>query len=405
MGLFDFLTGKVSADAFATLVMKRLRADGDATEYTYDKEAFSLRGENQTKFLSNMYHDYVRAKRGDREAVLKAYLGAYDLKDRPDDYPSVKAKLMPAIRSRFFQYRASGVQTEGSVIPPNGLRASDLCTQPLGDDRSVYLVVDDEHAMSYVAKDSAEKWGVSTEQMMGDAINNLRDRTTDKWTTVVPHLYVGNWGDSYDCSRILLPDLIYRLNLPGRPVALVPVRGDVYVSSDQLPDLQMAMFKLAQDRMQENNRWCSYSALVLDQGKWLPFSPPNEVVRAALQKLRCQMMATEYADQKEMLEADLHTANNPAFVASLMVFETKDTGGLWSAASWANGVDTYLPLADKIVFSDEAAPDAAPLVVDWDAAYPIVAPLMTALPTYPPRFQVTTFPDAAMQVKLRALAG
>ncbi len=404
MGLFDFLTGKVSQDAFAALVMKRLRAGGDATNYTYDKESFSLREGEHVKFLSNMYHDYQRAKRGNREGVLNAYVSAYQFESQPDDYATAKPKLMPAIRSRFFQYRASGIKTEGVSIPDNGLREPDLFAMPLGQDRSVYLVLDDEHAMSYVTKDSAEKWGVNAEQMMRDAIDNLRDRTTDKWNTVMPNLHVGNWEDSYDCSRLLLTDLIYRLKLPGRPVALVPVRGDLYVTSDQLPDLQFALMKLALDRMEENNRWCSYSMLVLDDGKWLNYTPSNEAGRAMLRHMRCKMMATEYGDQKEMLETDLQTANNPAFAASLMVFENKADRGLMSAVSWAKGVDTYLPLADKIALSDPESPDTAPMLVDWDAAYPIVRHLMKALPTYPPLFHVKEFPDEATQAKLQALS-
>src|ERR1700733_10109134 len=47
---------------------------------------------------------------------------------------------------------------------------------------------------------------------------------------IAPGLYEGQWKDSYESSRILLTDLVYRLSVSGEPVAFIPNRNEFCVT-------------------------------------------------------------------------------------------------------------------------------------------------------------------------------
>jgi hypothetical protein len=80
---------------------------------------------------------------------------------------------------------------------------------------------------------------VSLEEAFKAAKENLWEKTDPaRLAAQGGGIYCGQWGDSYDSSRILFTELIYRLSVDGDPVAFVPNRDQFWVTgTDNLAGL------------------------------------------------------------------------------------------------------------------------------------------------------------------------
>ena len=68
------------------------------------------------------------------------------------------------------------------------------------------------------------KWGISPEEAHAIALDNLRHKAAPSFQEVIPGTYVAAYGDHYDATRILLPELAWQLQLNCNPVAMIPTR-------------------------------------------------------------------------------------------------------------------------------------------------------------------------------------
>lgn len=82
----------------------------------------------------------------------------------------------------------------------------------------------------------------------------------------------GKWGDAYEASRILAPDLIHRLGVP-EPVALVPFRNALLVTSARNPSGLKLMLQVAQTSLENNQRWLSFEPIRLNGERWTAHDP------------------------------------------------------------------------------------------------------------------------------------
>ena len=106
-------------------------------------------------------------------------------------------------------------------------------------------------------------------------------------------------------------------------------------------------------------------------------------------------LASDYADQKSLLEAMHEKEGTDIFVAGLMVFQSNDTGRIASTCVWTEDVDTLLPQADRVQFY-KGDPDGDGGVVasgSWERVMEIVSGMMEPTDLYPPRWRVQTFPS------------
>jgi hypothetical protein len=72
---------------------------------------------------------------------------------------------------------------------------------------------------------------------------------------------------------------------------------------------------------------------------------------------------------------------------------------VFSYAVWSNGVDTYLPRAQKVVFLDEGKECA---IVTWEQVERVVGHLLEPVEDlYPPRWRVREFPTSQQLEQLR----
>lgn len=242
------------------------------------------------------------------------------------------------------------------------------------------------------------------------ATDNLRDRTIDKWELIVPGAFLGKWEDFYDSSRVLLPDCLYRLPLVGDPVVLVPAREALLVTGSKDATGQAALVAFAEKVLLEKPRHISMSMLRHDGKNWQPFMPTGETGEQ-LKRFQREMMAANYEQQKEELEAQYEISGNDVFVATFSRFKEKnggkDNANVFSLATWTEGVDTLLPYTDRVMFvrlnaaHTEAIDSVAVL---WPEAVALTGTLMEVTDDWPPRVRVRAFPDEAMFATLKSRA-
>jgi hypothetical protein len=397
MGLLDLFSGKPSKDKFASMVADALRDAGIQGEPQYNPEKFAIivkftDGNVFTANLHNIFVDFGAANKGQREAELKKYATGIVAMQMalPTDYQIAKRNLLPLVRSAMdevdkFLHMATA-ESEQSVLVSKSLVADIL----------VQVGFDSEYSIRRIEPGQLKDWGVTFEQALEDAINNLRDRTTDQWTKIGAGAFIGEWADHYDTSRVLLLDCLYRLPLAGDPVVLMPTRETLLVTGSNDAAGQLALIEEAEEALQKQPRRISMSMLRYDGQAWQLFMPegePGERLRA----LQQESLAQDYEHQKAVLEELHEKTGNDVYVATYSRLRKKDSEKISSYATWTNGVDTLLPVTDIIIFVKPGATQEAPVEtagIPWDVAMTSVGALMTQTNHVPQRWRVQAFPNA-----------
>jgi hypothetical protein len=397
MGFFGLFGGKPSRDEFAALVAQRLKASGEARTVQYDKTTFSLQVESDTAFnLENVYRYYCEAPKGERERVLAEFLASWAETSAPipKDWAEAAPKVLPYVRPlEYFSLSSLQLQLEGKPLRPPPHR-------PLGEELGIYLAFDRPSSIASVDAEQLAAWGVSFEEALDQARDNLRRDSAAPFQQDSPGVYVSPWRGPYDCSRLALPELFHRLQVAGARVAMVPNRDVLIVTgADDRRGLQR-MGEIAAEVLRQP-RPLGAEALQLEPGGWAPFPLHHEVPEhRGLIELRYGQRMGSYEEQKRLLDALHEKTGQDIFVASYVVTRQKDGGVMTSYSTWTDGVDALIPQADRIAFVRLATKET--FMVRWDDARQIVGHRMQALDMMPPRYSVKQPPDQAEYARLKA---
>jgi hypothetical protein len=229
-------------------------------------------------------------------------------------------------------------------------------------------------------------------QAMEAARQNLEE-ATQGYARIGENLVAFLSGDSYDASRILLVDRIRDLGLPGHPVAMVPNRDSLLLagSDDEIGPKIMA--ELAAKGLQESYPM-SGMPLILTRDGWEDWMPPREHPHyKQFHELYLGWIGSLYAAQKGLLDAVHAREGIDVFVASFSAVQ-KQGGEEVSYCVWGEGVDTLLPVAEKVALM-KAGHDRPVALGTWKHARAVVDNLMEPTEHYPKRYRVRGFPDAA----------
>ncbi len=403
MEFLDRLLGAPTLDKLARDVTRTLDALG-AKELHVDLAAremtFRLHGGQMKLYLGNILQDLRRSRRAERPALLQRFL--HDMLSPanivPTRYDEVRAHLMPVVRRR----------DDMGIVALSALGATDdpatrfrPATRPLAGELVIALVCDQPTSMAYVSEPELQRWQVAFDQALADALDNLRGLPEHGgWQPIGPGVWSGEWGDSYDSSRILLPDLIHRVGVRD-PVVAVPFRNALMLTSAGNEDGIALMARAIEHHLEDTQRWLSFQLLRLDNTQWQPHAPLVAVDAWHLLNLRNAAAVNE--SQKELLDA-LHARRGmDLVVASYQLMAREDLGTL-SFSVWTEGTDALLPRTEFIVFKRRDDDPCDPLLVAWPEAVAIVGELMEASDYTPERFRVRRFPDEAQFARLAALA-
>ena len=387
MGLFSRFFGPPSKHEFARLAMNGIRQAGEKGPINYDKEQFCLGNENGNRlFLENGYHEYLTAPKSERSRVVQRFVRVWFTasKEPPEDFESVKADLLPVIRSRaYIELAQLRMQGEGNDMSP-------WPYQPLAEDLAIAIVYDLPEAMRSVTQDDLDNWGVSFYEALEVARHNLSEL---KSAFIGPRegkgVYLSATNDNYDASRLLLGGLIRKMQVKGNPVAMVPNRDTLIVAGSEDIDALKGMLSLAKDAFQKP-RPISGVALRFDGDEWVPWLP--ETSHPLFQDFRTHQVewhGQDYHDQKELLDKLHEQTNQDIFVASFSLMQNQKTGENTTFCTWAKDVLSFLPRTERIGFVGEGI---EPKLVAWDEVVQTVGDLMEPLDMYPIRYRVSEFP-------------
>jgi uncharacterized protein YtpQ (UPF0354 family) len=405
VGFFDFLKSTPSPERFATIAVESLRASGFSAPIQIDQPGFRLllgADGKQIFNLNNFYRDYCRASKAERKNVVQGYTKSMLGNDLPRAFADAKSKLLPILRSRsMIEYVALTVPGD---LSGNSLPAS----QPLSTDTAVMLAYDTEHSMMTLMQSSLVDWGVSFDTALAVATDNLRDATVASFAQVAPGVFLGTWDDAYDTSRLLFPDVVYRLGVGGEPLVMIPTRGRIMVVSANDRAAQLTMIAMARQFVAEEGRQVSALMYKYEQGRAVECVPGDPEVAGLMADFLRSTLADDYATQKEMLEQGYEKTGVDIFVASYQIFSSEKTGRQSSFSVWSENVDTLLPETDVVALVAAADPEGgnagSTKFVAWSDLQAAAGPFERLPERYPARYKPGNFPGRAALEALPAIA-
>jgi hypothetical protein len=388
-------------DEFAALVMKALAQTGIGN-IVYESAHFVLKvnGENNTIFLDNGYAAYCKADKKQRQAVIAQFCSGWkQAPEIPTDFESIKPRLMPVIRdemnSHLFELdlRSKNIDVSKAECP----------TKLLVGSLVVGIAYDTEHSIQHINKTSFDEWNVSFEDALKQAKDNLRDKTDPNgMKEEAPGLYRSQWADSHDCTRILMTDLIYRINVDGDPIAFLPNRNQLWVTGSRNNAGLGLLLKLGNEVHFEPYP-ISPDLFILREGVWEIYVPEDPAVRDLLHSLKRRREGVDYQQQKRALDAIHEAEGTDIFVASFLLVTRKDESQ-YSTCVWTKGVESLLPKTEYIsLLIDQETKDHISL--PWERALPVLESLIEKEPgILPERYRVRSFPNEEQLVRLRSVA-
>jgi hypothetical protein len=380
---------------FADDVAAELRRQGVADALAYDDAAFSLAGGGRSWFLANLFSEWSAASRLTRRRTLERSVEALlDSRDPPDDVGEARSNLMPRVRDR--EYAEVMALRLGAESP--------LTLAPLNDHLVAEIVYDFPRSISSLRPERVAGWGMELDEALRTARANLRERTTGTFVPHGPGVFVSPWQDTYDASRLLLTELVTRVDVRGDPVALLPHRDQLILTGTDDEDGLLRAAELAEGSLQDARR-VTGRAFVLADGQWQPYLPP--VGHPAEEAFRRLVLLTETFDYEEQRVVLQERVGADVYVCETSLLRQQSTGEVLSYCTWTESVPTLLPRATLVSFValPEGAEPQHVAHAPWDAVVATVGSLMAPQGLRPERWRVDAFPDAAQLDALRASAG
>jgi hypothetical protein len=401
MGFFDSLfRRKPSPDQFAKLFVAAARREGFSNALTYKADEFRLLlGEGSYFNLHNAYHAYCNTRGAEQKRALQGFVSALSSSTQgtPQQASVARPMLRAVIRGRsaLEDVRLHHVRTEGndSAFHP--------AFRPFGDDCVVLLALDHPDAISTLTNGPETAWGLTFEEALAIAIDNLRD-APDNFSEMAPGVYRGGWADGYDISRTLLPDMLERVPVRGRPVFMMPTRDVLLVTGDNDDDGLVAMVEFCLQALQ-HGRVVSAHMYHYEDREPLRYQPSSPALAHRLAHLARLLDKSEYDAQKEALDHIHEEQGMDIFVANYNLFTQEDDPATsFSLASWTRGVDTSLPKVDRLALVRPDAEDeiGEVRVVSWEQAAHLLEPLLAREVGYPVRYRTQGFPADALLAQL-----
>jgi len=404
MSLLKKILPPASRDAFARLVLRRIVKQNPelAAKAKYNPSSFAIATgkDDTTIYLSNAYAEYLDAPVFQRNRVIAFYatLNTQAQQAIPSDFEAAKGSLLPRVRERaYLAFMPLQFKLKNIKVPQAAHRL-------LSEHLTVEIVHDTPQSMSSIPPSQLTDWGISFEDALQVARDNLWKISNDKWLQPQPGLHVAPWEDFHSASRLFLHDLIWQLPVKGNHVAMIPNRNILLVTGDQDTAGLLKMAELVNTAMQEP-RFMTGTAFRLNNSAWEHFLPPeNSPAHKPLRILHLQSLAQMYAEQKELLEeifkketleAHLGGAESPdhAFIGTFSVADNGES--LSTFAAWTQGIEILLPQTDRIAFVAEVKGEQKSLgFADGPTVRKQLADLLEPTDYYPPRFRTKGFPTS-----------
>jgi hypothetical protein len=396
-------SGKPTRPDFTEMMMQAFREAGIETTEPSEKDFSFKLASGGTVFLGNVYTMFCGAPRAKRQSIVAEFVAAAasisDLPSIPTDFATVKPRLMPVLSDAVYFSLFQLMQRK------NGKQdvAQEDLVKPIAGGLQIGLAYDTERNITTLDREHFKSWGVSLDEAFKAAKENLWEKTDPTKFGGGNGVYHGEWADSYDSSRMLLTELIYRLSVDGDPVVFVPNRDQFWITGTNNSAGLAALLKGGMESHFKQDHPLSPDLYALVDGTWKVHIPEDPALRELRMKIKRQRDAIDYAQQQKLLNEIYELEDIEIFVASYKVYERKD-GLAYSACVWTDGVDSSLPRSENIaLMADVENPEY--FVVPWEATESVIGDMLELEPNLVPvRYRARQFPSEEQLAKLRPVA-
>jgi uncharacterized protein YtpQ (UPF0354 family) len=411
MGLFSRKrppeeSSEAARDQFAAEVLDAVLATGLVRSARYDPGAFSIVYEKSgtgTIYLHNTYLETSGVDADERAERIQRLITILGSSAGEMSWAQARPNLRPVLRGVSFGQNVPGATTVDNQSADT--RDRRLLARPALPYLNEFVVVDEPTSMAYVTQARLTEWGVTPDEVFAAARENL----TPGAAAITGPAAAGNKallrfvddGNGYFTSMLLLDGFLAGLadHVGGRPVAFIADKDSLLVTADD-PDGLPALFKLVEEEFGQAVRSISPAAYTVDDaGRVVPYrGPAGSAVARAAHRAEVLLASSEYASQKEALEARFEAEGNDIFVGSVLVAQRPDES-VFSVAVWGSDVDTLLPEADFVALQGDQEQLTVPIAVA------VAEASLVPEPDYVPiRYRVTAWPPEAVLARLRALS-
>jgi hypothetical protein len=269
----------------------------------------------------------------------------------------------------------------------------------IGSDLGVALIAATAGQPSAITGAQLQASGLEPDAALVLALDNLRPRSASAFEALKPGLFVSQWRDGHDASRLLLPELVAALPVKGDPVAMVPTRDRLLVAGADDEGALLALADAAAEALSTTDQPLSAQPLRLRDGAWTDLALDSDE-RAPFCDLMRGQWTRDYAEQKQLLDQLHGQSGEDILVAAYAPMQNRNTGKPFCMTFWVDGFVNLLPRADSIVLKSAAEV----VVVPWRAAMAVIAHRLAPTDHHPIRYRADAFPSAAELEQLRAVA-
>ncbi len=370
---------------YVTLFINKARELGDTRPWQYEaphnRLVVPVPGKSPSDIvnLANIYPEYKAAARKDRAEALRRQVMAMMQHYIPDDFAQARARLLPVIRR---------TAERGQALLHTGAEEGKrhIAFRPLCENVEIGLAYDGEYSIARLNEARLKDWGVTFDEAYAIAVDNLRSRSTQPWKSLGNGVFVSQFNDYYDASRLLLTDLLHRQPISGTPVIMMPSRAALLLTGDRNEAGLAVMLALAEAALEEPRPLSARMLRWTGEG-WENFVPPTLAARLTL--LQTKEAIGDYDAQKALLDQAYAHRGVDIFVANYKAFQGPD-GSIKTNCVWSEDVHSLLPVTQSVFLYRESTKHLVQL--PWERAMETCGHLMTRTQDVPARYEVKAFP-------------
>ncbi|MBX9694277.1 MAG: hypothetical protein K2Z81_17970, partial [Cyanobacteria bacterium] len=291
-------TDTITPEVFALLV-QRMLASVSPYRWLLHSESFTLFtnvGADQYALrLAGMYEKFVATEGPESLFELQKQLQAFMAPGERHPATNVLSSILPYMRSHI------GLIRDNDRLAADQPPEDDLVFFPFADVLAVGLVIDSGDKQQQVRYSDLAELGLSVEEAIEIAVENLARRSGDPFRVVQAGFYASPWKDSFDGARLLLPNLFSQLQVDGEIVAMAPYPDTLLVTGSK--DFSgLSMLVSLSDKMIKE-RYAVYALpMVLRNGVWEPFEVgPDDPVFDIIHSFRLSILNLTYCEQERFL--------------------------------------------------------------------------------------------------------
>lgn len=390
MAILDFFKRGTREDQFAHAVADRLRQAGWPYLVVYLKPDFSLQTtpDGAILHLGNVYRDWLTYPRNERDAQLDRIVAMVLEAELVKNYADAEPRLRPIVRS-LVDLQALSLAADPPTLDPNQPH------QPLAGSLATLLAIDLPNSITFVTGKMLEDWGKTFEELFVRALDNLVETSPVRFELAKGGFHLSAYGDTYDTSRLLLPELILALQLRGDPIAVAVRRDQLAVAGAEDLQALQAMAEYVVGEFNTCTRPLSCMPMILREGRWAPVDVTASGVPTPLRELSVCQSLWEYGRQTPELERLFARTGRDVYVPPLEVLAHEDAPFCW--VSWTENVPALLPRADGIRMT---AADGRTLFRLWSDIEAVCGPFDSDASVHPPRYTRVQWPSQTEWLRL-----